>query len=126
MYSLLAIAAGGALGALCRHGVNVGVGSFLKQSFPFGTLCANVLGCFLMGLLVSVFARYGNPSQEIRLFLTVGFLGAFTTFSTFSLDAMTIYMRGEYMMFLLYVAASVILSLCAFVGASFLIGKFMV
>jgi len=123
IYSLLAIAGGGALGALCRHGVNLGVTHLAKAPFPFGTLSANVIGSFVMGLLIAYFARFGNPPQEIRLFLTVGFLGAFTTFSTFSLDSMTLYMRGDIGAFSLYVAGSVILSLAAIAAGSALIWK---
>ena len=57
IYSLLAIAGGGALGALSRHGLNSGITHLLKLSFPMGTLCANILGSFLMGVLIAYFAR---------------------------------------------------------------------
>ena len=123
MYSLFAIAGGGALGALCRHGVNLGVTHLIKAPFPFGTLSANVIGSFVMGILIAYFARFGNPPQEVRLFLTVGFLGAFTTFSTFSLDSMTLYMRGDIGAFALYVLGSVTLSLAAIAAGSAIIWK---
>lgn len=123
IYSLLAIAGGGALGALSRHGLNSGITHLFKLSFPFGTLCANILGSFLMGVLIAYFARYGNPSQEVRLFLTVGFLGAFTTFSTFSLDSMSLYMRGEFGYLSLYILGSVALSLLGIFAGSAIIWK---
>ncbi len=123
MISILYVAAGGALGAVCRHGVNVGVASLLKQPTHYGTLTANVLGCLIMGALVALFARYGNPSQEVRLLLTVGFLGAFTTFSTFSLETVNMFTRGDTYGAAVYVFASVILSVSAVMLGSFLVWK---
>lgn len=123
MISIVYIAAGGALGAVARHSVNVGVAGLLKQQTAYGTLTANVLGCLIMGILVAVFSKYGNPSQEIRLLLTVGFLGAFTTFSTFSLETVNMFERGEITTAVIYIFASVILSLGALLLGSFIVWK---
>jgi CrcB protein len=107
---LLAIAAGGAVGALGRHYVAGQAMRLLGHGFPWGTLLVNVLGSFAMGLLVELFARAFSPGQELRAFLTVGLLGAFTTFSTFSLDVGLLHGRGELGLAGLYIVLSVALS----------------
>lgn len=121
MNLIVSIAAGGALGAVLRHLVGVLSLHMLGTSFPWGTLTVNILGSFVMGLLVSSFAHYWQPPQELRAFLTVGLLGAFTTFSTFSLDVMTLWERGEAFAALGYSVASVFLSVLALMAGMFLI-----
>lgn len=116
MKLILAIAAGGALGAVARHFVSVQAAAWFGSSFPIGTLTVNVVGSFIMGVLVETMALAWSTSGELRAFLTVGILGAFTTFSTFSLDVATLVERGETLSAGLYVAASVVLS----IGALFL------
>jgi CrcB protein len=86
----------------------------LGFDFPFATLFVNVVGSFAMGLLVGYFARLGDAPQHLRLFLTTGILGGFTTFSTFSLDTALLFERGEMTTSALYVIASVGLSLLGF------------
>jgi len=108
MKLLLAIAAGGALGALGRHFVAHYAGMALGHGFPWGTLVVNVIGSFAMGVLVEILALVWSPSQEIRALLTVGFLGAFTTFSTFSLDVAVLHERGANWLAAVNIAASVI------------------
>lgn len=103
---------GGGLGAMARHGINrVGLAS-LGPGFPWWTLTVNVLGSFLIGLLAGMFGAM-ETGQNVRLFVVTGFLGGFTTFSAFSLDALTLWERGAMLQAGLYVAASVILSLLA-------------
>jgi len=108
---ILTIASGGAVGAVLRHFMNNAVTTWWGSSFPWGIFAVNVAGSFAMGLLISLFAHVWQPSQEIRMFLTVGLLGAFTTFSTFSLDAVTLIERGAVGAAALYVAGSVVLSI---------------
>lgn len=109
--SLLQVAVGGALGASARYVVNVTAGRLLGTGFPWATLIVNVVGSFLMGLLVVALAeKFGN---RYAAFLMTGVLGGFTTFSAFSLDTLTLYERGQTGLALLYVAASVLLSLAA-------------
>ena len=111
--SYIIVFLGGGLGALLRHGVNRFALS-LNSNFPYHTLAINVLGCFIMGLLASWFAFRGEDStQPLRLFLTTGILGGFTTFSAFSLDTALLWERGEPTQAALYVLGSVILSLVA-------------
>ena len=82
---MLCVAAGGALGALCRHGVSLWCADRFGKTFPCGTLLVNVSGSLLMGLLAGCWQRWGTPSA-FALFAGAGFLGALTTFSTFSMD----------------------------------------
>jgi len=105
---LIAIAAGGAVGALGRYLVVSAVGHWMGQGFPWGTLVVNVLGSIAMGVLVEVTAQVWSPSPEVRALLVVGVLGAFTTFSTFSLDVVFLIDRGELLAALAYILASVI------------------
>ncbi len=123
MISLLYIAAGGALGAVSRWGFMNWVASITKVAFPYGTLMANVLGSFAMGLLIAYFLKNAALSNDLKLFLTVGFLGSFTTFSTFSMDALSLYSRGDVMGAAAYICTSVVLSLGAVMLGTYLIWK---
>ena len=109
--TLLQVALGGAIGASARYLTSLGALRFLGAGFPWGTLAVNVIGSFLMGLLVVVLAQ--RDATRLAPFLLSGILGGFTTFSAFSLDAMALYERGETMLAAFYVGASVILSLSA-------------
>lgn len=113
MKLILAIALGGAFGAVGRHYVSAGMISLFGHGFPWGTLIVNVIGSFTMGALIEIMALAWSPSLEMRALLTVGMLGAFTTFSTFSLDVITLYERGAGLVMALYVAASVAVSILA-------------
>ena len=84
LYLIVFIGAG--IGGALRHGVNVGAARLFGFGFPFGTLIVNVVGSFAMGLLAGYFAFRPGITQHMRLFLTTGILGGFTTFSAFSLD----------------------------------------
>jgi CrcB protein len=113
---IASIAAGGAAGALARYALMGAVGHWLGAGFPHATLAVNVLGCFAMGALVEAFALAWSPGPEVQALLTVGFLGAFTTFSAFTLDVNLLAAQGRLAAAALYVAASVILSIAAFYG----------
>jgi fluoride exporter len=108
--SLLAVALGGATGALARYGVFVAATHLLGVSFPYGTLIVNVLGSLLLGVLIEGMALAWTIPAPARLFLVVGMFGAFTTFSTFSLDVAVLYERGRELIAAGYVMASVVLS----------------
>ena len=112
MIPYLLVGAGGAIGAMLRFGYASLAGRVWPSDFPHGTLVVNVAGSLLMGVLVGVMARTLPEGQEnIRLFVAVGILGGFTTFSTFSLDAITLLQRGEVAMALAYVVLSVLFSI---------------
>jgi CrcB protein len=113
MMAVLIVFLGAGFGGALRHGVNVGAARLLGPAFPWGTLTVNVFGSLAMGLIVGWFAWRTGVSQHWRLFLTTGILGGFTTFSTFSLDSVVLYERGEGGTALLYMAASLLLSVGA-------------
>jgi fluoride exporter len=118
------IALGGACGSVLRHFFNNGILILAKTQFPAGILAANVLGSFIMGALVALFAGLWNAPEDVRLFLTVGVLGGFTTFSAFSLDTMLLWSRGDTAGAVLYVGLSVILSIAAVFLGSFLVMRY--
>lgn len=107
----LSVALGGALGACARYGVAHFALRFLGPGYPYGTLIVNIAGSFLMGMLIEFMALRWSPSPELRVFLVTGFLGAFTTFSTFSLDVAIQLQRGAYLTAGSYIALSVLLSI---------------
>lgn len=112
MNPFLQVALGGAVGATARYSLARAI-PFHGPEFPIATGIVNVLGCFLMGML-SAFMAYRWNNHYAPLLLT-GFLGGFTTFSAFSLDALTLFERGLAGGALIYILASVILSLVAVV-----------
>lgn len=111
--SYLVVFIGGGLGAALRHGINRASLAYCASAFPYNTLIVNIFGCLLMGVLAELFLAKGGGSQEFRLFLTTGFLGGFTTFSAFSLDAALMWQRSDYATLSTYVGASVLLSIGA-------------
>ena len=116
MSMFLAIAAGGAVGAVARHLLTSQVGHLLGLGFPYGTLIVNVLGSMILGALVEVMALSWSVGNDFRAFLVIGMLGSFTTFSAFSLDTIALFNRGDVLPASLYVAASIGLALAAFLG----------
>ncbi len=120
-FLILSIAIGGALGAVSRYLINTGFMAF-GISLPFATLTVNIVGSFLMGVIISYLAHFDNYlSQEIKAMITTGFLGALTTFSTFSLDAITMLERQEYLYASLYILASVVICLLSVFGGMILV-----
>ena len=107
MKTLLAIAAGGAVGALARHFFAAQIMRWMGTGFPWGIFAANILGSFLMGIVVQVFMNLSEPMPGLRAFIAVGVLGAFTTFSTYSLDIVLLMERGQWGLALIYALASV-------------------
>lgn len=115
----LAIALGGALGAMARFGITIYSASLMESSlvmnarFPLGTLLVNVIGSALIGVCYVLIIEKGALSPEWRHVLMVGFLGAFTTFSTFSLDALNMWQNGHQFLALFYVAITFVATLTA-------------
>ncbi|WP_363278165.1 fluoride efflux transporter CrcB [Devosia sp.] len=110
MIPYLLVGIGGALGAMFRYGAQVAIGS-LPNGFPVSTFLINIVGSVAMGVLVGVLARTTPQFQnEIRLFVAVGIFGGFTTFSSFSLDAITLIERGDILLAGIYIIGSVLLA----------------
>jgi len=114
---ILAVAIGGSIGSVMRYLVSIGSGKLFGTNFPWGTLIINITGSFLIGLFVGLFALRWDLPQAMRIFLTVGICGGYTTFSTFSLDAFYLMERGEVVVAGAYMIASVVLSVGALMGA---------
>ncbi len=93
--TLMLIAVGGAFGALSRYGASLGVYSIFGRGFPYGTLFVNVAGSFLMGILSIMLLERFNLGPEWRAAILVGFLGSFTTFSTFSIETLNLLEQGD-------------------------------
>jgi fluoride exporter len=108
---LLTIAVGGAAGALCRYFVTGWVQGLATGPFPVGTLFVNFSGCFVFGALAAIFTWTAPASDPYRVLLLVGFLGAYTTFSTFSWDTLALFDDGRLDLALLNVGASNLLCL---------------
>jgi len=125
---LLLVGMGGAIGSISRYLAGIGIIRLTGPAFPFNTLFVNVVGSFLMGLIIEVLLRRRELTvQEVlhlRLLLAVGFLGGFTTFSTFSADVGALWERGSLAECALYVAASVMLSIAALFLGLFLVRRF--
>lgn len=113
LQNILAVFAGSGMGGVCRYIISRLVQSHLSAAtvFPWGTLAVNVIGCFLIGLIYGLFDRYaptGLLSAQWRLFLTVGFCGGFTTFSTFINENYILFQSSNFFILLAYIALSVI------------------
>ena len=113
MTQIIAIAAGGALGALLRYFVANGMHVWLGRGFPYGTLTVNVAGSLAMGVLYIVLLERVSDAEPWRAFLLIGLLGAFTTFSTFSMETVNLLEAGEHLKALLNMFLSVLLCVAA-------------
>lgn len=110
---ILFLAVFGIAGTLARYGLEGAVQGRVGSGFPFGTLSVNILGCFFLGLVGKFALSHAAVSPDLRVGLTVGFFGAFTTFSTFTWEAIHMLEDGEWTKGLLYVGASVLVGLAA-------------
>ena len=115
--TIAVIAAGGALGAVLRHGVNTASLQMFGDTFPYGTFFINIFGSFALGVVISVFDHFWTPSDLMRAFLITGILSAFTTFSTFSLDVIHLLERQQYLYMSLYYLGSITLSVASLLMA---------
>jgi fluoride exporter len=119
-YAWLAVALGGALGSMARHGVNVLVARRGGPSVPYATLTVNLLGCAVIGVLAGLLASDRmSMTPTARLFVFVGVLGGFTTFSSFGLDTFTLAREGRLATAFWNVAVQVVVGLAAVAGGYF-------
>ena len=111
MITVISIAVGGALGALLRYFLGNQISIMFGTNFPFSILIINVIGSFFMGMAIESFNLFSISNEPLQKFLTVGILGAFTTFSTFSLDAVDLILKNRFSDAFIYIFASVILAI---------------
>lgn len=122
MSDLLLVAIGGCLGAVTRYLVDAGVTKFAGGDFPWATLLVNVTGAFALGVLVVLTVERGLLPMALRPAVGIGFLGAYTTFSTYAVDALLLAEGGRMLRALAYVLASNVLAIAA-AAAGFLAGR---
>jgi len=108
MTRFLMVCLGGAAGSGARYLVGVGMTRWLGPAFPSGTLVVNLLGSFLISVIMDLSVHYGAIPLEVRILLTAGVLGGFTTYSSFNYEALAFLQRGLWGQALLYVAATVV------------------
>jgi CrcB protein len=120
MRALLAIAIGGTLGCWARYGMTILVQAIYGRDFPYATLSINVLGSFLMGFLFIETLERLTVGPNIRIGILTGFLGGFTTFSTFAMEALLLAETGDSGKSVLYIALSVGLGLAAAFGGAYI------
>ena len=120
MYTCFLVFLAGGLGSICRYTVAYTVGRLAKTSFPLGTLCVNLLGSFIMGMSFAFFEHF-LCSPEFKIALTVGFLGGFTTFSTYTLETINLLRDGEYRLFAYNILVSNIFGLGCVISGILLI-----
>ena len=111
--TLFIIGSGSFLGGVARYLTARVVQNSFASAFPYGTMAVNLLGCLMIGLIFGISERTNMISDEWRIFLTVGFCGGFTTFSTFANENMTLLRDGNFFYFALYTGLSVFLGLVA-------------
>jgi len=121
MNLIIAVAVGGAIGAVGRYLVSGIVIQQMGTQFPWSTLTVNIVGSLLMGILAETVKLTWSPTPEIKAMLTVGILGAFTTFSAFSLDVVGLFERGEFVALVSYIFLSFIICVFALVFGVFVV-----
>lgn len=125
MNQLIVIAIGGSFGAVIRFLVSTGIGQWLGRDFPYGTLTVNVIGSFLLGILTeALIVQRIAIAADYRAAILVGFIGAFTTFSTFSLETVSLIEQDAFAKAFLNIFASLLLCLFA-VALGLLLGRYL-
>ena len=124
MQNYLLVAAGAAAGGVFRYWLSGAVHKFLPIDFPYGTLAVNVLGSLIVGFIIFYFDAQELISPQLKLMLTIGFCGGFTTFSTFSLETVNLLHDSEYLLAVLNITLNLFLTIGA-VFSSYFIAKYI-
>ena len=122
MKSIILVSIGGALGSVFRYFTSIFINKYFYTLFPLATFLVNIVGCLLIGVLLGLLDKHLVVSSELKLFFVTGFCGAYTTFSTFSLENINLLQSGNYFLALLYIVLSISLGLLA-VWLGFMLGK---
>ncbi len=124
MYNSLIVALGAAFGGVFRYWMSGAVQKVLPSSFPYGTLSVNIAGSFILGFVLFFLDSRELISPGIKLFLTIGFCGGFTTFSAFSFETINLLRDSEFLYAFMNISSNLFLSLCAIIIAYYLSGFF--
>ncbi len=124
MEKYLLVAAGGMIGAMARYGLGGWIGNATGGRFPYGTMVVNITGCLIIGFFLTLGYERFSWSPELRVFIAVGILGGFTTFSTFSFETISLLREGSYYLGILNMAASLVGCLVATVVGVILAKQF--
>ena len=109
--SILLVGLGGGVGSMLRYLTSVVVNKYVQSNFPIATFAVNMLGCLLIGVLISLFDKQQLANPDLRLLFITGFCGGFTTFSTFAAKNIDLFQSGHSLTALLYIGASIFVSL---------------
>ena len=124
MLKVIYVGFGGFIGSILRYSIYILANNFFGYSYPIATLIVNVMGCFLIGLVYQAINIYFVTSENFQLFITIGLLGGFTTFSAFSIDAFLLYQNNGKIMAISYIVLSIVSSLLAMHTGVWLIKSF--
>ena len=111
MINYLVVSAGAAVGGVLRYGISSFIQKHISVIFPYGTLVVNIVGSFILGFIMFYLNEKELLGNELRLFLTIGFCGGFTTFSTFSYETLSLFLETEYLLAIYNVLLNVVLCL---------------
>ena len=116
MLKVIIVGFGGFFGSIFRYLIYLLSNNLIGYSFPLGTILVYIIGCFLIGLTYQIFSDMISLSDNLKLFMTIGFLGGFTTFSAFSLDVFLLYQSNSKLVAIIYIFITLVLSLLAMLG----------
>lgn len=121
--NILVVGVGGAVGAVCRYLLGQAIPK-LGSGFPLGTFCVNIIGCLVIGVVAALAGKRSGLDPRFVLFLQTGICGGFTTFSTFSLESLSLMEEGKISLALLYIFSSILVGILALLAAKYIVQTF--